>query len=198
MHFLRTENIYCVKRFNTVLKECKEDDSKAIGSNNCRKINSCWCQTATVKPSQDKPVQEQQVFANVLEVTTELTEYSVYTQTIKATIKNPTDEDAFYGAFFELQKLDSGKWEKVPYKEDGDSFIELGYGILANTEEAWTFDLKSHYDLPLAEGVYRFVFSAWSNSPTLTNEFEVVKGGEPPVSTEPLKPVQPFATTILN
>lgn len=98
-------------------------------------------------------------FPENVEMKTEFSEYDTDVKVINTIITNNSDEyfNFEYGDNV-LDKFnpDTNEWERVPFKEDGELFLDcVARSMPPSGTATTTFNLEEVYDLPLAPGRYR-------------------------------------------
>lgn len=86
---------------------------------------------------------------------TEEETYPQETEQITVFISNNTDEDAYYGVEFRVDRRVDGEWEEVPFEEDM-SFIQIAIDLPAGDQTEEVIDLTLFEDY-LEPGDYRVV-----------------------------------------
>ncbi|GAA0371518.1 hypothetical protein GCM10008932_23550 [Alkalibacterium iburiense] len=92
---------------------------------------------------------------NNFSMETEESTYPSETDQLSVFITNNTDEDAYYGVEFRVDRRVDGEWEEVPFEEEM-SFIQIAIDLPAGEQTEETIDLTLFEDY-LEPGDYRIV-----------------------------------------
>lgn len=92
--------------------------------------------------------------------------YELGTKEIKVDITNNSNQEVSYGLQYEIEKLESNKWVKVPFKEE-PMFIMIAYVLEPGKTNSQIISLSNLDELTV--GKYRIVKSTG----ILTAEFEI-------------------------
>jgi hypothetical protein len=90
-----------------------------------------------------------------LMIITEYDEYPNTVVTINGAIRNPTEQEQFFGMHFVLERQSDNCWEIIPYKDNGGAFSFATREVQAESDIPWEYNIATNFDLPLIPGVYR-------------------------------------------